>query len=86
MKNKTPNEKLAEAVALLRSVEENWNEAALEVYPSELPSFDDLCAMIGEIKFKEEPVASPPGFPPGFWMRDERNRYEAPENSTVGEI
>jgi len=41
--------------------------------------FSDL-----EIIEDAKPAAA--GFPPGFWLPNPGNRYENPENSTVGEI
>jgi hypothetical protein len=35
-------DKLKEAVKLLRSVSDDWDETLVESYPPELPSFDEL--------------------------------------------
>ena len=50
---KTKAEKLAEAVALLREVSENWDESKVKVYPSALPSFDEVVAELAAIEFDE---------------------------------
>lgn len=74
------NERLAQLKRLAMNICHDWQEGNVAYYPKELPSFDELVALIGQIEFRERVafIATPyprPYFQGPFYRSDIHSRH-----------